>query len=353
VNGKQSALVNSVVAFPSIEDDRVRCDNQSSGPPLLRVESPLSPVPVLVALEQVRRLRGGSQAQVLRCDDESHYVVKFQNNPQGVRILASELLAARIARFVGLPVPQPAIVFVDEQLIEHTEDLVIQLRQGHTKCKAGLQFGSRYSGSPVQGVVWDFLPDDQFCRIANIEAFLGMLAFDKWTSNTDGRQTVFVQSLPNRPFQVLMIDNGWCFSGASWTFLDAPLRGLYARSRVYENVHGIESFEPWLTRIELMDEDILRVIAREIPNEWLDADSEGFDRMVDRLWRRRNSVRGLIASAVNASPGVFPNWHHPFSRVTASGPQCRGQGFTVKGGSAVAPNRPVRKWRDRTELAGR
>ena len=78
MNEKQSALLNSVAAFPSIEDHRVRCDNHSDRPPLLRAEPRLSSVPVLVALEQVRRLRGGSQAQVLRCDDESHYVVKFQ-----------------------------------------------------------------------------------------------------------------------------------------------------------------------------------------------------------------------------------------------------------------------------------
>jgi hypothetical protein len=44
------------------------------------------------AVEQIRRMRGGAQSHLMRCDDGGYYVVKFQNNPQGVRILANELL---------------------------------------------------------------------------------------------------------------------------------------------------------------------------------------------------------------------------------------------------------------------
>ena len=36
----------------------------------------------------------------------------------------------------------------------------------------------------------------------------------------------------------------------SGIFPDAPLRGLYARHRVYQSVAGMESFEPWLERLE-------------------------------------------------------------------------------------------------------
>ena len=47
------------------------------------------------AVEHVRRLRGGAQSHLLRCDDGDYYVVKFKNNPQGVRILANEMLAGQ------------------------------------------------------------------------------------------------------------------------------------------------------------------------------------------------------------------------------------------------------------------
>ncbi len=47
-----------------------------------------------------------------------------------------------------------------------------------------------------------------------------------------------------------MIDNGFCFNAGEWNFPDAPLRGIYARHRVYEGVRGMEAFEPWLSRLE-------------------------------------------------------------------------------------------------------
>ena len=50
---------------------------------------------------------------------------------------------------MGLPTPAAAVVEVRENLIEHTDDLVIQLGRGRTRCRAGLQFGSRYPGSPA------------------------------------------------------------------------------------------------------------------------------------------------------------------------------------------------------------
>ncbi len=46
------------------------------------------------ALEQIRRMRGGAQSHLMRCDDSHYYVVKFQNNPQHRRVLVNELLGA-------------------------------------------------------------------------------------------------------------------------------------------------------------------------------------------------------------------------------------------------------------------
>ena len=89
------------------------------------------------AVEQVRRMRGGAQAQLMRCGDEAHYVVKFQNNPQGLRILANELLGTRLAARLGLPVAAGEVVEVREELIAHTEDLVMQLGRGRPARRDG------------------------------------------------------------------------------------------------------------------------------------------------------------------------------------------------------------------------
>src|SRR5438445_13446887 len=117
-----------------------------------------------------------------------------------------------------------------------------------------------------------------------------MLVFDKWVCNTNGRQTVFFEEragaggltpgaagtgpgpgLRNgevargtlakgdakreeereeaprgRAYRTVMIDQGFCFNAGEWNFPDAPLRGLYARSRGYEGVTGVDSVGPWL-----------------------------------------------------------------------------------------------------------
>ena len=43
-----------------------------------------------LATQPIRRMRGRPQSHLMRCADENFYVVKFQNNPQGWRILANE-----------------------------------------------------------------------------------------------------------------------------------------------------------------------------------------------------------------------------------------------------------------------
>src|SRR5271163_3098607 len=98
----------------------------------------------IMAVKDLKRLRGGSQAHVMECSDGEYYVVKFQNNPQGLRILANEILCALLARELGLPVARVAVVEVCSCLVHRSVDLVIQGRLGSTPCLAGLCFGSQY-----------------------------------------------------------------------------------------------------------------------------------------------------------------------------------------------------------------
>jgi len=210
---------------------------------------------------------------------------------------------------MGLPVPGTAVVEVREELIANTEDLVVQLGRGRQLCKAGPQFGSRYPGLPAETVVNDFLPDEQLREVTNLPDFCGMLVFDKWTCNTNGRQAIFLRAQGEPRYRALMIDQGFCFNAGEWNFPDAPLRGLYMRHRVYENVRGIEAFEDWLARIESkMTERAVDEIASWIPPEWYSFESDALERMLEQLWRRRKTVRELVVSAWKSSAQPFPNW---------------------------------------------
>jgi hypothetical protein len=282
-----------------------------------------------LAVEHVRRMRGGAQAQLMRCDDDAYYIVKFQNNPQHLRILANEMLATRLAARLGLCVPQVEVVEVRPELIAYTTELVMQLGLGRIPCSAGKQFGSQFPGHPARMTVHDFLPDEQLGAVRNLSDFLGVFVFDKWTCNTNGRQAIFFREPEDRagtasspafeeisgrapsvaPYLAMMIDHGFCFNAGEWDFPDAPLRGLYARHRVYQSVAGMDAFEPWIERLEKrITEAMLGEEAERIPPEWYQDDWDALARLLERLYARRKRVRELILSARNSGRDPFPNW---------------------------------------------
>jgi hypothetical protein len=282
-------------------------------------------------MEQIRRMRGGAQSHLMRCSNgrehDLYYVVKFQNNPQHCRVLVNELLGTRLAARMGLPVPPVAVVDVGEDLIRVTPALCIELPRSRIPCRAGLQFGSSYPGNPRSLTLYDFLPDEQLREVRNLHDFAGMLVFDKWTCNTNGRQTLFFRDgggvrptarTPAAPgqdsdaagvaFQAVMIDQGFCFNAGEWNYPDAPLRGLYTRNRVYEGVTGMESFGPWLSRVQNISERVLDDLLGEIPPEWYDDDRDVLVRLLEQLYRRRPRLPDLLLDAKRSNRQPFPNW---------------------------------------------
>jgi len=280
---------------------------------LVSVQEPL----MRLAVEHVRRMKGGAQSHLMRCDDDSYFIVKFKNNPQHLRTLANDMFATRLAARMGICVPEVDVVEVRSSLIEHTSELVIEMAMGRLPCAAGKQFGSKFPGNPSTLTIYDLMPDDLLNHVRNIDDFLGIFVFDKWVCQTDKRQAIFIRQsnsdgsgTSSKSYQAMMIDHGYCFNGGDWNFPDAPLRGFYANRRVYQSVVGIESFGPWLDRLETgLSLTALNEDAEQVPPEWYGEDREAWKRLIERLHGRRTRVRELIWSARNAVWDAFPNWN--------------------------------------------
>jgi hypothetical protein len=260
------------------------------------------------AVQHVRRMRGGAQAHLMRAADGHFYVVKFQNNPQHLKVLANEFLATRIAEYVGLPVPAAQVIQVNDWLIENTPDLSFEGPGRSLPCMAGLHFGARYVCDPFSGPVFDYLPEGMFGRVANRAAFAGVLALDKWLGNADGRQAVFFKKPGERDYQVAFVDQGYCFNAGEWNFPDLTLHGIYYRNYVYQHVSGWQSFEPWLSRIENFPARTMRQIAGEIPPEWCGGDWGALESLAEEVMARRPRVRELLTAFRHSSRSPFPNW---------------------------------------------
>ncbi len=239
--------------------------------------------------------------------DGNLWVVKFQNNPQHLRVLANELIASRLAEAVGLSVPQTEVIEVGAWLIANSSEMRIHLdRNQREPCAAGLQFGSRFVGG--SGQVVDYLPTPDLHALHNLAEFAGMLALDKWAGNCNGRQAVFARRPRQRSYRALFIDQGFCFNAGEWTFPDVALRGVFPRNQVYAGVRGWDSFEPWLTRIEAFSAATLWSIADAVPPEWYGGHPATIEQLMEQMLHRRKKVRDLIIQFRESNREPFPNW---------------------------------------------
>lgn len=263
----------------------------------------------VVAVQAIRRMRGGAQSQLMLGADGELWVVKFKNNPQHLRVLANELIATRMAEAVGLTVPKCDIVEVSDWLIANSSEMRVDISRGRAeRCSPGLQFGSQFVGGNAPGQVVDYLPEPQMEELRNVAEFPGMLVVDKWTGNCNGRQAVFERKSRERKYRAIFIDQGFCFNAGEWTFPDSPLRGIFPRNQVYAKVRGWESFEPWLSRVEAFPAEKLWEIAESVPPEWYGGDLRTLEQLMETMLLRRSKVRPLITAFRESSRLPFPHW---------------------------------------------
>src|SRR3954469_10152365 len=75
-------------------------------------------------------------------------------------------------------------------------------------------------------------------------------------------------------FVAQMVDNGYAFEGPHWRYGDSSLQGLYFRPVVYQEVRGLDAFQPWLDRIIHFPEELIDQVVKQIPPAWLEDDEK-------------------------------------------------------------------------------
>ncbi len=131
-----------------------------------------------------------------------------------------------------------------------------------------------------------------------------MLVFDKWTCNTDGRQAVFVSR--RSQYEAVFIDHGECFGSARWALQSYPRSGLSHVQNVYATVRGMESFEPWLARVDAIDANALWRGFETMPEEWYFGDSLAAHRLVETLLERKRALPDVLLELAGGLSQLFP-----------------------------------------------
>jgi hypothetical protein len=122
----------------------------------------------LQALRYVVPLReGGSLPGVVEADDLGTYVVKFRGAGQGAKVLVAEIVVGELARALGLPVPDLALIELDPALANAEPDEEVQ---DLLRASAGLNLAMDYLPGSI---TLDPRDDAQHAPLVGGETFSG------------------------------------------------------------------------------------------------------------------------------------------------------------------------------------
>lgn len=219
-------------------------------------------LPHLRAVRYVTPLKeGGSLPGIVEADDDGTYVMKFRGAGQGLKVLVAEVVVAGIARQVDVPVPDLAVIDLDERIGKYEKDEEVQ---DLLTASVGLNLGVDLLPSALgyDGSITP--PADLAARVLWLDAFTANV--DRtwanpnllvWHRNTwaidHGAALYFHHSWPNRPpsperFAVQ------AFDASRHVLLDvaAPVAPLHERLA------------------ERLTPEVVRGIVEEVPLEWLE-----------------------------------------------------------------------------------
>lgn len=249
----------------------------------------------LSATRYVLPLREGGSLPAIVDTEDGQYVLKFRGAGQGPKALVAELIAAGIAQACGLPVPDPAVIDLEEGFGLNEPDPEIQ---DLLRASVGANFGLRY----LPGA-FGYEPAVDRDSI-NTVAAAGIVWFDALITNVD--RTAHNPNLLFWDQRVWLIDHGaslyFHHAGGDWSNRSQDRFPLIRQHILLQEAGDLRvadaDLRPKLT------EEVLTAIVHAIPDEWLDEDAGVLRRAyVTYFLDRLNGERGWLEEAERARRG--------------------------------------------------
>jgi hypothetical protein len=216
---------------------------------------------------------GGSLPAIVEADDCGLYVVKFRGAGQGPTALVAELVAGEIGRALGLSVPEIIFIELDAALGRNEPDAEIR----HLlNASIGLNLALDYlPGSTMFDPAASDLVDPAEASLA--------VWFDAFVQNVD--RTPRNANLLVWHKKLYLIDHGAAlYFHHNWETM--PRKALSPFAEIAHHV-----LLPWATQIEEVSEkaqamltpEIFESIMEQIPDAWLESNSDGITAAVKRV----------------------------------------------------------------------
>ena len=244
-------------------------------------------------------------------EDGNKFVTKFQGNPQHNRVLANEYLACRLARMIGLSVPEPVIIDVDEQTIR--EQQITFTLAG--RAVRHILARSSALAMVTADLVFDFLPRTMLGRVRNIPEIRAecSLLTSGPVMPMDGKP-YFTRVARQRKYRHCLLDRlrillqRWRMDFPRFS---APLRGHVCAERTSmptHRIHGTTLLPGSNVSSRLLCRASCSSIADEIPCEWYGERSELECLSAAPCWSGAALLRQLIEDFRLCSRSPFPSW---------------------------------------------
>ena len=214
----------------------------------------------VAATRYVTPLReGGSLPAIVEADDSGLYVVKFRGAGQGVKALVAEVIAAGIARALGLLVPEVVLIDVPAELGRNEpDDEIRELLRASVGLNAALDY---LPGAATFDPAVGPLPPPELAS--------SVVWFDAFVTNVD--RTPRNPNLLCWHRGLYLIDHGASlYFHHDWGDTQEKARSPFAPIREHVLL-------PWATELEAVDRqvrpklggDVFTQVLSDVPDAWL------------------------------------------------------------------------------------
>lgn len=230
-------------------------------------------------------------------------MVKFQQNDQGLKLLVNELVASHIAKRMGVPTPDVAVVYVGETFLESNPKFQTLY---DVPVRPGPQFGSRYFER-----VYDSVPS-LVGAVINREDFANIIAFDVATDNHDRcdnhyDNVLLIPQADDTSLRLVSIDHGSCFGGTYWSATGlVKAIGTWCASLMPEmafEIRGAHEFVGPTLAAKAITESCLEDIVLSVPSEWWSSEDER-DAIISYVMGQAHNILPILCR----NHSLFPKW---------------------------------------------
>jgi len=242
----------------------------------------------LVTVEARRYIRpvGGRWGDhLVECRDGFQYLITVPSGLDSETLPATEIICNRLARMVGLTVPDAAIVSVGERLLS-----IHDARPGRAHCVAmqalELCAGFRCLDPRHQerGPLEEPFPIDR----RNARHLMGALVFDAWTLNLSPRQWSIDFSAASGRVECVLVGDSGGLAGGDWSrFVDSTHESLPAVQAIAVKVRKWEQIGPWIAKMASADLNPIWELAFQMPPQWYGGGRRTLSHVLDKLGHRQ------------------------------------------------------------------